>query len=70
VFCEVKARTSPRLGPPSEAVTAAKRRKLRALGESYLAARGLGVARCRFDVASVTVRPGGRVDVYVFEDAF
>lgn len=69
VVCEVKARTSTELGAPVEAVTPAKRRKLRALAEAFLAARGLGDAPCRLDVASVRVRPGGRTEVHVFEDA-
>jgi putative endonuclease len=69
VFCEVKARSSPALGGPYESVTSSKQRKLRTLAESFLAAGRLREARCRFDVASVTVGPGS-ADVHVFEDAF
>ncbi len=69
VFCEVKARTSNRLGGPFEAVTWAKQRKLRALAEAFLAGRSRG-DRYRFDVASVTVGAGRRPQVHLFEDAF
>jgi putative endonuclease len=71
VFCEVKARTGGRLGGPFEAVTAAKRRKLRALAEAFLGAHpALRASESRFDVASVTVERRGRPDVHLFEDAF
>jgi putative endonuclease len=70
VVCEVKTRTSSAMGPPHEAVTGAKRQKLRTLAEAFLAARRLREARCRLDVASVRLLPDGRADVRVFEDAF
>jgi putative endonuclease len=70
VFCEVKARTSAALGGPHEAVTASKRRRVRALAEAFIKSRGLGVRAYRFDVASVLLRPDGRTDVHLFEDAF
>lgn len=69
-FCEVKARTSPGFGGPFESVTAAKQRKVRALAEAFIGARGMRAARYRFDVASVLVSAGGRADVHIFEDAF
>src|SRR5213083_2876905 len=60
VFVEVKGRREgAAIGPerPAMAVTATKRRKLRALARAWLAAnRGL-----RFDVVGVTVDGGGRV---------
>ena len=70
VVCEVKTRTSAAMGPPHEAVNAAKRRKIRTLAEAFLAARGLREARCRLDVASVRLLADGRAEVRVFEDAF
>ena len=70
VVCEVKARSSERFGAPYEAVTPAKQRKLRILGEAFCASRGLRSSPVRFDVASVSLAPGGRTDVHVFEDAF
>jgi putative endonuclease len=69
-FCEVKSRTLPIRGEPHDAVTLSKRRKVRALGEVFLAARGSDAARYRFDVASVIVGANGRAQVHIFEDAF
>jgi putative endonuclease len=66
VFCEVKTRSSDRFGTPAEAITAAKRRRLRVLAARFLATepcRGSGDRRgvaIRFDVVAVT---GGRVEV-------
>ncbi|MDQ4005935.1 MAG: YraN family protein [Actinomycetota bacterium] len=69
VFCEVKARTTSRLGQPYEAVTPAKQRKLRALAEVFGDRRPQPPLGYRFDVASVSLgRNGARVNV--FEDAF
>jgi putative endonuclease len=70
VVCEVKTRTSEIMGPPHEAVHAAKQHKVRILAEAFLAARGLREARCRLDVASVRLLADGRAEVRVFEDAF
>lgn len=70
VFCEVKARASPSLGSPFEAVTERKQRKVRALADAFLASAGRGAEACRFDVASVTVDGRGRASIHVFEDAF
>jgi putative endonuclease len=69
VICEVKARRSAALGGPHEAVTPAKRRRIRALAETYLLSAGLDPEEVRFDVASVAVGPGGP-KVHVFEHAF
>ena len=78
VVCEVKACRGPGLGGPFEAVGARKREKLRRLAHAdqhlaFTAERSAavsGVIDLRFDVASVTMGPGGHVSVYVFEDAF
>ena len=70
VFCEVKTRVSDALGGPHESVTPAKQRKIRALAEAYILAARPGADRYRFDVASVTARPGKRPHVYLYEDAF
>jgi putative endonuclease len=69
VFCEVKTRSGGRFGGGYEAVTWAKRRKLRQLAELYLQAHGVRPHRIRFDVASVWLG-GGPPAVEVFEDAF
>ncbi len=69
VFCEVKARASAEFGGGHEAVTPAKRRKLRALAEAFIGSRRRG-NRYRFDVASVSLDRRGRPRVQLFEDAF
>lgn len=69
VFCEVKARSGTAFGGGFEAVTTAKRRKLRALAEAFLATRDPPPASVRFDVASVHAGPRGP-SVQLFEDAF
>jgi putative endonuclease len=55
VVCEVKTRRSTRAGSPSEAVTAAKRRRLRQLTLAYLQANP-HVGPVRGDVVAVEVR--------------
>jgi len=64
VFCEVKTRSSEVFGSPVDAVTSAKRRRLRRLAASWLSQHGLR-GRVRFDVVGVL---DGQVDVV--EDAF
>ncbi len=61
VICEVKARRSSAYGSPSEAVTPAKRRRLRRLAALWLREQGVRCREVRFDVAAVT---GGRVEVF------
>ena len=55
VFCEVKTRTSGRLGSGVEAITPAKLLRLRQLGSGWCRAHGVPflVVR-RFDIASIT----------------
>jgi putative endonuclease len=65
VFCEVKARRTGAFGTGVEAVSAAKRRRLRRLGAAWLAASPHRAFEVRFDVAAVD---GTRVNVV--EDAF
>jgi putative endonuclease len=69
VVCEVKARSGPAFGGGYEAVTWAKRRKLRQLAEAFMARERPRGAAVRFDVASVWLGPRG-ADVEIFEDAF
>jgi putative endonuclease len=73
VFCEVKTRRDSAFGPPFEAVTSKKQRKLRLLAQAFLLAerapRPVDL-QVRFDVASVTVNRGGRSSLHLFEDAF
>lgn len=70
VFCEVKTRRGHAFGQPFEAVTAAKQRRIRGLAARWLAERRVGAPRIRFDVASVTARPGTAAVIDVIEDAF
>lgn len=74
VFVEVKTRRTDRFGTPWEAVTAAKRRRLRRAAAAYLAERnragGDRAAALRFDVAAVRPDRRGVPDVEVIEDAF
>ena len=65
VICEVKARTTDHFGSPLEAVTPAKRRRLRQLAALYLLEAKPGTRTVRFDVAAVKA---GRVEV--LESAF
>ena len=70
VFSEVKTRGGSGFGGGYEAVTWEKQRKLRQLGELFLQASGARPEAVRFDVASVSVRPGRDPHVELFEDAF
>ncbi len=70
VFCEVKSRRGSGFGGGYEAVTEAKRRKLRQLAEAFLAGLPAVPGAVRFDVASVGFRAGRAADVELFEDAF
>jgi len=65
VICEVKTRSTDRFGSPFEAVTSAKRRRLRQLAALYLLEAAPGTSVVRFDVAAV--RDGC---VEVLESAF
>lgn len=66
VFCEVKARTGDAFGTPAEAVTPAKRARIRRLAARWLSEwDGPRAREIRFDVVAVT--PAG---VEVLEGAF
>ncbi len=60
VICEVKTRSSDAFGVPAEAVTAAKRRKLRALASMWLEQAPFRPKEIRFDVAAVL---GGQLEI-------
>lgn len=53
VFVEVKTRRDAAFGVPEEAVTAAKRGRLKRAAEAWLLARGLEDAPFRLDVVAV-----------------
>ena len=69
VFCEVKARTSDRFGPPAEAVNFHKQSRIRKVAGEWLAHRRPGYVEVRFDVVSIVVR-GDRAEVSHIENAF
>jgi putative endonuclease len=58
VFVEVKTRTTDNDGQPSEAVDAAKQRRLTRLALAFLKHHGLLENSARFDVIAVTWPPG------------
>ena len=70
-FVEVKTRSGGAIAPPREAVTAAKRRRLRDAAGWYLAQTGQDDCLCRFDVAEVYPADGsGRRQIKYITSAF
>lgn len=69
VFIEVKTRRGDRAGSGGEAISARKRWRMTRLAHYYLAAHGLEGQPCRFDVVSLSVRPG-ETRVQVWRNAF
>ncbi len=59
-FCEVKTRSSAAFGSPFEAVTAAKRARIRRVAMAWLDHSGVHGVELRFDVAGVLA---GEVEV-------
>jgi putative endonuclease len=57
VFCEVKCRTGLGFGPPLEAITHAKVRKLRQLAGEWLATSDITARRIRIDAVGVVLLP-------------
>jgi putative endonuclease len=53
VFCEVKSRSSLAFGAPAEAVTRAKRERIRHLAAQYLQTSPVRAREIRFDVAAI-----------------
>jgi putative endonuclease len=70
VFCEVKTRRGSGFGSPAEAVTWAKRRRLRVLAGAWLAAHDDHAPDLRFDVVEVLVPTTGRPRVTHLRNAF
>lgn len=54
VFIEVKWRSNNRFGRPVEAVTLSKQKRLRRLGEAYIAIEKPQFSKVRFDVIGLT----------------
>lgn len=59
VVCEVKTRSGIRFGSPLEAVTRAKRRRLRFLAVRWLSAHGVLFDEVRIDVIAITGEHAG-----------
>jgi putative endonuclease len=70
VFCEVKTRTGIGFGHPAEAVTPAKRRRLRLLARAWLATHDEHAPDLRFDVVGVLVPAAGLPSVRHLRNAF
>ncbi len=70
VFCEVKTRSSDAFGAPIEAITRAKRQRIRGLAAQWLEAHPSVSGAVRFDVASVLSAGPGAPTIDVLEAAF
>lgn len=71
VVCEVKTRTGVRFGSGADAVDAGKRRRIRRLGQLWLAEhRARKGITLRFDVISVLWLPGTTPEITHIESAF
>ncbi len=69
VFIEVKTRRGDAYGLPEDAVTRRKRARLRALAETYLAAKGLRGRAYRIDIIAVTAPPSAPATLAHFRSA-
>ena len=69
VFVEVKTREGSAFGAASEAVGAAKRRRMSMVALDYLARHHQTESPCRFDVVSINVGDGVQ-DVEIVQNAF
>lgn len=70
VFCEVKCRKGTGYGTPAEAVTAAKRDRIRRLAENWMAVDRRRWEEIRFDVVEVLISGSGSLNVNLIEAAF
>lgn len=70
VFCEVKSRKGIGFGTPAEAVTAAKRDRIRRLAENWMAIDRRRWEEIRFDVVEVLISLNGPPKVQLIEAAF
>jgi putative endonuclease len=70
VFVEVKARTSEAAGPPEEAVSPNKRKRVIRAAREYLRQLRRKHVSCRFDVVSLSWHPQKGLQVRLIKDAF
>ncbi len=69
-FVEVKTRSSARYGLPSEAVSAAKQRRMVKTALYYLQKNKLLDYMCRFDIIEITVDEENNSNINLIKDAF
>jgi len=69
-FVEVKARTSQAAGPPEEAVSPNKQKRVIKAAREYVRQLKRRPATCRFDVVSVSLHPHEGLQVRLIKDAF
>jgi putative endonuclease len=69
-FVEVKARTSLAAGPPEEAVSPNKQKRVIKGAKEYLRQLRREPVSCRFDVVSVSLHPRTGLQVRLIKDAF
>lgn len=71
VFCEVKTRSGVGFGTPAEAVTAAKRRRIRRLAFLWMSTiRPRGWPTLRFDVVGIVMSDTAKPELTHFAGAF
>jgi putative endonuclease len=69
-FVEVKTRTSEAAGPPEEAVSQNKQKRVIKAAKEYLRQLRRKPMSCRFDVVSVSFDPEEGLQVRLIKDAF
>jgi len=69
-FVEVKTRTSQVAGPPEEAVSPNKQKRVIKAAKEYLRQLRRKPESCRFDVVSVSFHPQEGLQVRLIKDAF
>jgi len=67
---EVKARTSQAAGPPEEAVSPNKQKRVIKAAREYVRQLKRRPLSCRFDVVSVSLHPKEGLQVRLIKDAF
>ena len=69
-FVEVKTRTSEAAGPPEEAVSPNKQKRVIRAAKEYLRQLRRKPGSCRFDVVSVSLHPQEGLQVRLIKNAF
>jgi len=69
-FVEVKTRTSQVTGPPEEAVSPNKQKRVIRAAKEYMRQLRRKPISCRFDVVSVSLHPQEGLQVRLIKDAY